>query len=548
MTTWDKDGRGCGFSTPTKDYPYLYFPTIDYKAAQKAAQSSSSSSAMSSVSDILQFSTCVKECPKGTADEVVQCAPPSFMTSTSGKKYYKDCVFYIGGTQYDKPLRYETALFGSRWCVPSSKAMETEVVAQFKAEFDKYFGGLNLAGYLADIVAAREVLYWALLTAFLIGFVYLVVLRLCGGPIVYATIVAMIIGTAYGGFMLYQTSMAMTDTEKYKPYYLYGSYVVWGLAGILLCCILCNLKNIRIGVAIMKCTAQYIQHNPQVFLVPPIGSVIIILWLFVYIIMVAYIVSVGEATQREGTLSFLTTIKWDESTQYVFLYSLFGYLWMNAFMIGVTQFIISASVAMWYFSSTSDAPGSGSLLRGLYWVFRYHLGSIAVGSFLIAVVQFIRIIFEYYKSQLDKAKDNQVVKVLLCLTSYLLDCLERFIKFISKNAYIQIALTGKNFCNAAWNAFCLILKNALRFGTANSIGFVFVLLGVSFIACANGLVVYVMLHYVPMYQGLVSNWIGPTIIGILQGLLIGNMFMSVYSFASDTVLQSFLVDEELKRP
>ena len=94
----------------------------------------------------------------------------------------------------------------------------------------------------------------------------------------------------------------------------------------------------------------------------------------------------------------------------------------------------------------------------------------------------------------------------------------------------------------------MILKNALRFGTANSIGFVFVLLGVSFIACANGLVVYVMLHYVPMYQGLVSNWIGPTIIGILQGLLIGNMFMSVYSFASDTVLQSFLVDEELKRP
>jgi len=44
LTTWDKDGRGCGFSTPTKDYPYLYFPTIDYKAAQKAAQSSSSSS------------------------------------------------------------------------------------------------------------------------------------------------------------------------------------------------------------------------------------------------------------------------------------------------------------------------------------------------------------------------------------------------------------------------------------------------------------------------------------------------------------------------
>lgn len=71
---------------------------------------------------------------------------------------------------------------------------------------------------------------------------------------------------------------------------------------------------------------------------------------------------------------------------------------------------------------------------------RYHFGSIAFGAFLIALVQFIRIIFEYYRKQMEKAdKDNKVIKTILCLTSYLLDCLERFIKFISKNAYIQVS-------------------------------------------------------------------------------------------------------------
>jgi hypothetical protein len=55
-------------------------------------------------------------------------------------------------------------------------------------------------------------------------------------------------------------------------------------------------------------------------------------------------------------------------------------------MIGVTQFIIAAACALWYFTSTSDSNGSGSLFRGLWWVFRYHLGSIAFGSFLIALV------------------------------------------------------------------------------------------------------------------------------------------------------------------
>jgi hypothetical protein len=78
---------------------------------------------------------------------------------------------------------------------------------------------------------------------------------------------------------------------------------------------------------------------------------------------------------------------------------------------------------------------------GFYWVFRYHLGSIAFGAFLIALIQIIRIIFEYYANKLEAAnKENPVVKALLCATRYLLDCLERFIKFITKNAYIQVSL------------------------------------------------------------------------------------------------------------
>lgn len=85
---------------------------------------------------------------------------------------------------------------------------------------------------------------------------------------------------------------------------------------------------------------------------------------------------------------------------------------------------------------------------------------------------------------------------MLCVTRCCLDCLERFIKFITKNAYIQMAITGKSFCASAWNAFCLILKNAMRFGAVNSIGFIFNVLGVAFISAANGLVVYASLHYV----------------------------------------------------
>ena len=376
----------------------------------------------------------------------------------------------------------------------------------------------------------------------------MIVLRLCGGPIIYLSLLGMILGTGGSGFMLFERANAMPADDQYKLHYLYGSYAIWGLCALLLCCVLCNFKNIRIGVKVMKCTAQFIGSTPQVFLVPPIFVILLMIWLVVFIVIVLFVVSIGELTQRQD-FPFLSQVVMPPEAEYMFLYTLFGYLWMNAFVIGIAQFMISAAAALWYFSCTSDTNGSGSLFRGFYWVFRYHLGSIAFGSFLIALIQFIRIIFEYYKKQIEKAnKENPAIKLILCLTSYLLDCLERFIKFISKNAYIQMAITGKNFCSSAWNAFILILKNALRFGTANAIGFIFMVIGVMFIACLNGLLVYALLHYVPDYIGLASNWITPVAVGVIQGFVIGTMFMSVYSFASDTILQAFLVDEELNRP
>jgi hypothetical protein len=130
---------------------------------------------------------------------------------------------------------------------------------------------------------------------------------------------------------------------------------------------------------------------------------------------------------------------------------------------------------------------------GFKWILRYHFGSIAFGSFIIALVQFIRIIFEYYRKKIQAAnKNNPVVKCLLCCTGYCLACLERCVKFISKNAYIQVALTSKNFCRSAWNAFILIIKNIFRFGAVHSVGAIFMFLGRIFIIAATAAGCYAM--------------------------------------------------------
>lgn len=130
LTPWDSDGNGCGYSPATKDYPYLYFPFINLDAATAAASNPESAS----VSDILKFGACVKECPSGVVSTTVDCKAPTFMRSSKGADLYKDCVYYLGGVTVGKPMRYETSKLG-RFCAPSGKALEAEAIKAFQTQF-----------------------------------------------------------------------------------------------------------------------------------------------------------------------------------------------------------------------------------------------------------------------------------------------------------------------------------------------------------------------------------------------------------------------------
>ncbi|GFR78489.1 choline transporter-like protein 2 [Elysia marginata] len=73
----------------------------------------------------------------------------------------------------------------------------------------------------------------------------------------------------------------------------------------------------------------------------------------------------------------------------------------------------------------------------------------------------IRIILEYIEYKL-KDSENRVAKFIIKCLQCCFWCLEKFLKFLNKNAYIMIAIHGKNFCFSAKDAFMLIMRNIVR--------------------------------------------------------------------------------------
>ena len=94
------------------------------------------------------------------------------------------------------------------------------------------------------------------------------------------------------------------------------------------------------------------------------------------------------------------------------IYNLFGFFWGLFFLEALDQMVLAGAFASWYWVLDKRDVPSTPLLASFYRVFRYHLGTLAFGSLIIAIIRMIRVMIEYIEEKLKEYhQDNPVVKV-----------------------------------------------------------------------------------------------------------------------------------------
>lgn len=126
---------------------------------------------------------------------------------------------------------------------------------------------------------------------------------------------------------------------------------------------------------------------------------------------------------------------------------LFVWFWTSQFIVAVGQIVIALTVSVWYFTRDRKQIGNSTFFRSICLVSVYHLGTAAFGSLIIAVVKTIRAVLTYIQKKASKSK-LKVAIVILAVLKCLLWLLEKVLKFVNKQAYIQ---TG------TMTLFCLII-------------------------------------------------------------------------------------------
>lgn len=295
----------------------------------------------------------------------------------------------------------------------------------------------------------------------------------------------------------------------------------------------------------MEAASEFVSSNLRVVLLPILSYIFAIIFFAYWTVTAVYVYSIGTAEFKEN--SFIANIAWEKSNNYVMWYFLFGLFWVVAFLICLQQFIIASMTCMWYFSgqgeAMSDSTGEVSMIKAIGWGTWYHCGTIAFGSFCIAVITMIRVVFEYLVKQYESVgnKDNVIYKSVVCVIRCILYLLDQYVKFITKNAFIQCALHNTSFCPSAMNSFFLIVRHVGKFSSAAMIGWIMMMLGKGTIM---GVSAYATILYIKAAFPDVSQPFIPAMIVALFSYVVASLFLSIFSFSATAILHCFIMAED----
>lgn len=273
-----------------------------------------------------------------------------------------------------------------------------------------------------------------------------------------------------------------------------------GLAGLFIIVVLCCCSRIRLAVAVCKCAGQFVGGVCLIVLVPLFQTAVALgVWAGCLIIMI-YLVSCTKFISSSS--NYFTSIgDYGDENLIRFYCFIFGTLWVNAFIGAVGIFVVASACCMWYFSHGPNSELSLPIARSYKMVFRYHFGSLAFGSFILAIVQFLQFLLEMFKKQADNSGiNNKCLEYCTNCMRCCLACIERIVQFLNKTAYIQIALRGKNFCAAAKDGFELVWSNAMRYAIVSGVGEIIMFMGKLMIAAATTALYYCFITYVSSVQ------------------------------------------------
>jgi len=146
----------------------------------------------------------------------------------------------------------------------------------------------------------------------------------------------------------------------------------------------------------------------------------------------------------------------------------FVYYWISQFIRATIWTSMSAAICRWYITQNEPdqkrccgiGHGLNKLFSGTCLIICKHLGTMAFGALIIAIVQTIRTVVMYIDQQTQQMQNqNLVLKVVMKGVQCCLACLQKTIEVITYYGFVFVAMQGQPFCKACYSTFVFVISN-----------------------------------------------------------------------------------------
>ena len=527
MAPLDSSDNFCGETTGFESYKYLYLQDLSQASAIA----------------IFNSGLCVKKCPTAK-DEVMEGKANNETTDVSSLKAKYATMNVVG------------------YCFPASgKALPAEFKDGWAAA-KKSFLSNPVGAYFNDMYLSSTAIYASFGMGVVYCFIYIYLMSMFAETIAWICVALTqiaLIGLAVGFWFLRAaevTKMAENtnwtkdlkeSSNKKQIMFLTGCIVSGIVAAIFACCVYCGFQSLKLAIDVIDAAADFLAKTKRIILTPILYFVLTLIVILIWASAMCCVASMNTINADTSVVPQNKDVKWDNAkAKWMALFMLFGLLWICAWLKYSNQFVCMVSASTYYFNSNKDMEGEAEVALGFKYAHVYHTGSIAAGAFIIAIVQMIRIVFMYLAKQAEKASgDNAAIKLIVACGSCILKCIEKICDYLNSAAFCYMAITGDSFCSSAWNGFLLNVKHTLKFGFANIIAKVFMLLGKVAICVGNCFSLYFIMSVITKDTSEVSSLTGPMVAVALVTFLTASIFLGLFDTAVMSMMTCLAVDMDL---
>lgn len=325
--------------------------------------------------------------------------------------------------------------------------------SKIQAEVSGALGSDSIQSKISALGKTWPIILAAIPIAIVMSLIFMLIMRFTAGIFVYLLLVISVVFLIGLGIYLIvpQTpTFAGIAVESGVGIKIIGALcIIIGIAIVLGFC--CYRRRIKLAATIVKVSARFVKENCAVTVLPLILFVVMFIFIILWIMETLGYYSMGTPTYEEKQLPFqhFTTTTF---VKVLGVFHIFQLFWGIFFLVETGDFIVAGAATSWYFERSSPYSESQHRYRN------FHIGSVAMGSFFMALFGFIRFMYELLSPEDDgdgvgcKASWKKFCDCCcwLCV-SYIFNC-------FNSGAYTYIHLAGDSYCTSAWEVVALRLK------------------------------------------------------------------------------------------